>query len=36
MEGKKASPATDIYALACAFFEMITGNKLFSGIAHHR
>jgi eukaryotic-like serine/threonine-protein kinase len=30
-EGKKASPATDIYALACAFYEMITGNKLFSG-----
>ena len=29
--GKGASPATDIYSLACVFFEMITGNVLFDG-----
>jgi serine/threonine protein kinase len=30
-QGHKASPATDIYSLACSFYEMITGNKLFTG-----
>jgi serine/threonine protein kinase len=30
-QGNKASPATDIYSLACSFYEMITGNKLFTG-----
>jgi len=30
-QGQKASPATDIYSLACSFYEMITGNKLFTG-----
>jgi WD40 repeat protein len=30
-KGVKASPATDIYSLACVFYEMITGKILFAG-----
>jgi formylglycine-generating enzyme required for sulfatase activity len=30
-DGRKASPATDVYSLACTFFEMITGDILFEG-----
>jgi serine/threonine protein kinase len=29
--GEKASPATDQYALACVFVEMLSGKPLFSG-----
>ena len=29
--GKPTNPATDVYSLACVFFEMITGEVLFSG-----
>lgn len=29
--GKKATPATDIYSLACVFYEMLTGKVLFDG-----
>ena len=28
--GREASPATDVYALACLFFEMISGQPLFN------
>jgi eukaryotic-like serine/threonine-protein kinase len=30
-DGKQASPATDVYSLACTFYEMITGEILFDG-----
>lgn len=30
-EGKEASPATDVYSLACVFFEMVTDTILFDG-----
>jgi serine/threonine protein kinase len=30
-QGQDVSPATDIYSLACVFYEMITGTKLFAG-----
>ena len=30
-DAKAASPATDVYSLACVFFEMITGQVLFDG-----
>jgi len=30
-EGKKATPATDVYSLACVFYEMVTGRVLFEG-----
>ena len=30
-EGEKATPAADVYALACIFFEMLTGQVLFAG-----
>lgn len=29
--GKEASPATDVYSLACIFVEMISGRPLFTG-----
>jgi hypothetical protein len=29
--GKEASPATDVYSLACVFYEMLTGEVLFAG-----
>jgi serine/threonine-protein kinase len=29
--GKEATPATDVYALACVFAEMLTGKLLFPG-----
>lgn len=30
-DGKRATPATDVYALTCVAFEMITGEVLFEG-----
>jgi serine/threonine protein kinase len=30
-DGKQASQATDVYSLACTFYEMITGEILFEG-----
>ncbi|MCB0193954.1 MAG: protein kinase, partial [Anaerolineae bacterium] len=30
-DGKPATPQTDIYALGCILFEIITGQKLFTG-----
>jgi len=30
-EGKETGPATDVYGLACVFFEMIVGQALFEG-----
>ena len=32
-EGKPASPATDIYSLACVACEMLTGEVLFAGVS---
>jgi serine/threonine-protein kinase len=29
--GKDVSPATDVYSLACVFYEIVTGNVLFAG-----
>ena len=29
--GKPASPASDVYSLACVFYEMVTGQVLFAG-----
>ncbi len=29
--GKPATPATDVYSLACVFYEMLTGQALFEG-----
>jgi serine/threonine protein kinase len=29
--GKPASPATDVYSLACVFYEMVSGQVLFAG-----
>jgi serine/threonine-protein kinase len=30
-EGREATPATDVYSLACVVYEMLTGEALFSG-----
>lgn len=30
-EGKEATPATDVYAISCVVFEMLTGEVLFDG-----
>lgn len=30
-EGKEATTATDVYSLACVFFEMLTGKAIFGG-----
>lgn len=32
-EGKPATPATDIYSLACVAYEMLTGQVLFAGVS---
>jgi len=29
--GKEVTPATDVYSLACVFYEMVTGQVLFEG-----